>query len=214
MRSIVALILALLGSIPSTAQTVNRVSSVLPTNYPCAASITMTVIGPGALGQVHQVCQVATDAMQWCCESGEVAMTCTSYLLSQGFGNLPSNLKVRIQGSACDVTEWLSASSTLCKTSTAGFDTSNTMYVGQIVLTMQTNVQFTLVQSFSFDLPAVSGILNANGPTVCPHAPVYTPRTCLRGRCGAILTTRHWRVACRLPSTSDALHSTRTSTIV
>ena len=84
---------------------------------------------------------------------------------------MPSNLKVRIQGSACDVTEWLSASSTLCKTSTAGFDTSNPTYVGQIVLTMQTNVQFTLVQAFSFDLPAVSGILNANGRTVCRAHP-------------------------------------------
>ena len=47
----------------------NRVSSVSPTNYPCAASITMTVIGPGALGQVHQ-----------------------------GFGNMPSDVKVRLQG--------------------------------------------------------------------------------------------------------------------
>lgn len=47
----------------------NRVSSVSPTNYPCAASITMTVIGPGALGQVHQ-----------------------------GFGNMPSDVRVRLQG--------------------------------------------------------------------------------------------------------------------
>ena len=49
---------------PSTAvsaQTVNLVSSVLPTNFPTSSAITMTVIGPSALGRVHQVCQVASS---------------------------------------------------------------------------------------------------------------------------------------------------------
>jgi hypothetical protein len=32
---------------------------------------------------------------------------------------------------------------------------------------MQTNVQFTLIQAFSFDQPVVTGILNANAATVC-----------------------------------------------
>ena len=62
-----------LAQSPAQAPLMNRVSSVSPTNYPCASSITMTVIGPGALGQVHQ-----------------------------GFGNLPSDLKVRMQGDRQD----------------------------------------------------------------------------------------------------------------
>ena len=123
---------------PTAAQGVtasSRVSSVEPTNYPCAAPVTMTVIGPGELGQVHQ-----------------------------GFGSLPSALKIRMQGSACDSTLWLSASSAVCKTTTAGFDASDPAFRGQIVLTMQTNVQLTLKQAFSFDMPVVNATLNSNGP--------------------------------------------------
>ena len=69
----VIILLGLLGATqaqsPTQAPLMNRISSVSPTNLPCASSVTMTVIGPGALGQVHQ-----------------------------GFGDLPSELKVRMQG--------------------------------------------------------------------------------------------------------------------
>jgi hypothetical protein len=67
-------------------------------------------------------------------------------------------------GSACDTTQWLSASSALCKTITAGFDTAAPEYRGQVVLTMQTNVQYTLLQGFSFDLPVLSSVLRGNAP--------------------------------------------------
>ena len=63
------LVVAARAQSPTQSPLMNRVSSVSPTNLPCASSVTLTVIGPGALGQVHQ-----------------------------GFGNLPSQLKVRLQG--------------------------------------------------------------------------------------------------------------------
>lgn len=115
-----------------------RVSQIRPANVPCAASITMTVIGPGKL-QVGGV--------------------------YQGFGDLPSLLKIRVQGSACSKSEWLSESSALCKTTTAGFDAAAASKNGQIFLTMQTNLQFTLLQAFSFDLPVVSDVVSGNAPT-------------------------------------------------
>ena len=67
MRLGVSLVFVMLDwSGPSTAvsaQTVNRVSSVLPTNFPTSSAITMTIVGPTALGRVHQVRQVASGTV-------------------------------------------------------------------------------------------------------------------------------------------------------
>ena len=67
MRLGVSLVIVMLDwSGPSTAvsaQTVNRVSSVLPTNFPTSSAITVTIIGPTALGRGHQVCQVASGTV-------------------------------------------------------------------------------------------------------------------------------------------------------
>eukprot|EP00961_Rhodomonas_salina_P169445 2283043-Rhodomonas_salina.1 len=55
----------------------------------------------------------------------------------------------------------MSSSSALCKTATSGFR----MNSSDIVLTMQTNVQHTFFDSFSFDRPSVTAVLLGNGPT-------------------------------------------------
>ncbi|EKX41591.1 hypothetical protein GUITHDRAFT_112301 [Guillardia theta CCMP2712] len=102
-------------------------TAVSPSNVPCVAQSAITVYGGGPFGAY------------------------------QGFGNQPSDMKIRFIGTACDTTQWISLTSATCKLLTSGF----AMGASEIV----TNIKYTIFDAVSFDAPSLVAVVKGNGPT-------------------------------------------------